>query len=171
MDIDAILSETITSELIAALKRARSLHWQGIHGIEHWLRVRDNGLRLAKMNGADSVIVELFAFIHDVKRLNDGHDPGHGRRAADFARTLWGTVILLEETRFEKLVYACAHHTNGMTQGDLTVRTCWDADRLDLARVGIIPDPQRLCTTAARDPEVRRWAVQRSSDVYSRDDV
>jgi uncharacterized protein len=32
------------------------------------------------------------------------------------------------------------------------VQTCWDADRLDLGRVGIIPRPDRLCTEEARDP-------------------
>jgi uncharacterized protein len=164
MNIDAMLSKTITRELVAALKEARSLSWQGIHGVEHWLRVRENGLRLAAMNGADSEIIELFAFIHDIKRLNDGYDPEHGQRAADFARTLWGSLIHLEANRFERLVYACAHHTGGMTEGDLTVRTCWDADRLDLGRVDIIPDPKRLCTAAACDPEVLAWAIKRSRD-------
>lgn len=26
------------------------------------------------------------------------------------------------------------------------VQACWDADRLDLGRVGIIPDPERMGT-------------------------
>ncbi len=29
-------------------------------------------------------------------------------------------------------------------------KTCWDADRLDLPRVGIIPKKDRLCTEAAK---------------------
>lgn len=37
------------------------------------------------------------------------------------------------------------------SDGHTTVLACWDADRLDLARVGIQPQPQRLCTGAARD--------------------
>ena len=40
--------------------------------------------------------------------------------------------------------------------------TCWDADRLDLGRVGIRPDPRRLFTAAARSPELLSWAYQRS---------
>ena len=40
----------------------------------------------------------------------------------------------------------------GQTEADITIQTCWDADRLDLGRVWIIPDPDRLCTEPARDP-------------------
>ena len=40
----------------------------------------------------------------------------------------------------------CPSHDN------LTICTCWDADRLDLPRVFIEPDPLRLCTHEARDP-------------------
>jgi uncharacterized protein len=43
-----------------------------------------------------------------------------------------------------------------------TIQASWDADRLDLGRVGTTPDPARLCTAAARDPEMFRWAGQRS---------
>lgn len=36
---------------------------------------------------------------------------------------------------------------------------CLDADRLDLGRVGIIPDPQLLSTTTAKDIATRQaWA-------------
>jgi uncharacterized protein len=44
----------------------------------------------------------------------------------------------------------------------MTVLTCWDADRLDLGRVGIKPNPHRLCTAAARDPMMIEWAYKRS---------
>jgi uncharacterized protein len=47
-------------------------------------------------------------------------------------------------------------------QGDVTVQTCWDADRLDLGRVGIRPVASRLCTPAARAPDVIAWAYARS---------
>jgi len=42
------------------------------------------------------------------------------------------------------------------------VQTCWDADRLDLGRVGKKPDPLRLCTAAARKPEIISAAYARS---------
>ena len=43
------------------------------------------------------------------------------------------------------LHYACVHHTDGLTEGDVSVQACWDADRLDWGRVGIRPAPLRLC--------------------------
>jgi uncharacterized protein len=57
------------------------------------------------------------------------------------------------------------HQSDGQMEGDVTVRTCWDADRLDLGRVGIRPDPHYLCTEAARDAEVLAWAYRRSVGV------
>ena len=32
----------------------------------------------------------------------------------------------------------------------ITLQASWDADRLDLGRVGIMPKPHRLCSDAAR---------------------
>jgi uncharacterized protein len=45
----------------------------------------------------------------------------------------------------------------------VTVLTCWDADRLDLGRVGIRPAPRLLCTSAARDPATIAWAFERGA--------
>ena len=163
--MDTIISKIITPELVEALRKAQPLTWHGIHGVSHWQRVRENGLHLAGISGADIAVVEYFAFLHDIKRLNDGRDPHHGQRSADFARTIRTALIHLDDAQFEQLIYACAEHTRGLTRADITIGTCWDADRLDLARVGIIPDPKRLCTEAARDPEIRRWAVRRSRAV------
>ncbi len=60
------------------------------------------------------------------------------------------------------LVTACRDHSDGFTRADVTVQTCWDADRLDLGRVGMRPDPGRLCTEAAREPGGIEDAYQRS---------
>ncbi len=45
--------------------------------------------------------------------------------------------------------------------GDLTIQSCWDADRLDLGRVGIVVRPARLCTTAGPDAKPIAWANHR----------
>jgi uncharacterized protein len=58
----------------------------------------------------------------------------------------------------ELLVTACSLHTCGGVSDVLTIGTCWDADRLDLARFGIVPDPELLSTAAARDPAFIAWA-------------
>jgi uncharacterized protein len=149
-------------ELITAIRSEYALPWNGTHGISHWTRVRENGLRLAMLTGADPHVVELFAYLHDSKRLNERRDPGHGARAAGFARTLQGSIIHLSDESLELLIYACAYHTDGLIEADVTVQTCWDADRLDLGRVGIKPQARYLCTSAARDAEMIEWALARS---------
>ena len=104
----------------------------------------------------------LFAIFHDSRRVNEGTDPGHGRRGAELARRLRTDCAALDEKAFELLITACTHHTDGTVDGDVTVRTCWDADRLDLWRVQIEPAPVFLCTAAAKSSAVLDWARQRS---------
>ena len=79
--------------------------------------------------------------LHDSRRFDDWEDPMHGQRAPDFAVRL---------------------HGDGHIEGDRTVQACCDADRLDLARVGIRPGPGRLCTPYARRPGVIDEAVRLS---------
>ena len=115
-----------------------------------------------QITGAISQVVELFAFLHDSCRENDGHDPHHGKRAAAFAESLYGSVIQITLEDMSLLLEACATHTHGESSSNVTIQTCWDADRLDLGRVGIKPDPDRLCTEAARDQKLLEWAYLRS---------
>jgi len=159
----------ISPQLVQAIRDQFKLNWKGIHGSSHWARVRESGLRLAAMTGANARVVETFSFVHDSCRWNDGKDPEHGHRAGEFARTLMGSVLNLVPDELELLVEACEGHSNGLTQANITVKTCWDADRLDLGRIGIRPDPTRLCTEAARDPELISWAYARSRMVWRPD--
>jgi uncharacterized protein len=152
----------IAQALMDEIRRGFPLSLDGIHGEAHWARVCANGLLLAEATGADLEVVELFAYLHDSKRLDDGWDLDHGRRAARFVRTLQGSLLTLSEEKLEQLVYACAHHSDGLTEADVTVQTCWDADRLDLGRIHIRPDPRRLCTAAAMDPAMIEGAYRRS---------
>jgi uncharacterized protein len=39
---------------------------------------------------------------------------------------------------------------DGQVTDDPTLGAAWDADRLDLPRVGVAPDPARLSTAAGR---------------------
>jgi uncharacterized protein len=145
------VSRLITPALVDFLRREFALDWRGIHGVGHWARVRYNGLLLARQNGANRRVVELFAFLHDVRRAHDGRDRMHGKRAADLVREIDGRFFELSRPELRLLEIACREHCDGHRQADLTVQTCWDADRLDLGRVGIRPDPDRLCTDHARD--------------------
>ncbi|HZG35955.1 MAG TPA: hypothetical protein VEY87_08915 [Gaiellaceae bacterium] len=123
-----------------------------IHGERHWRTVARNGLWLAERTpGSDAHVVFLFALLHDTMRVNDNYDPGHGPRAAAFAEELQATALLaLDDDGVALLAEACRFHADGLTAEDATVATCWDADRLDLPRVGIEPAPHLLSTEAAR---------------------
>jgi uncharacterized protein len=152
----------LTRELVGAVLSQYRLPVVGIHGPTHWARVLENGRRLSTLTGGDVEVVELFALFHDACRRNESFDPGHGRRGAELAVLMRGPLLPIAEERLALLRHACALHTDGRTEGDLTVLTCWDADRLDLGRVGITPRPSRLCTDAARDSDVIDWAQARA---------
>ncbi len=134
----------------------------GIHGLLHWGRVFDNGMRIAEENGANIKVVQLFAFFHDSRRFNDGTDPGHGSRGAEYAKQLRGELFDVTDDEFELLYIACRDHTDVDNSNDVTVQTCFDADRLDLFRVGIKPNPDLLCTSIAKKETVRSWANRRA---------
>lgn len=156
------MGRRIGPRLIEVVKAEFALDWRGIHGAGHWARVRYNGLLLARSTGADRDVVELFAFLHDARREHDGGDSGHGARAAALARELNGSVFSLDRAALRLLEWACRDHSIGETEAHPTVQTCWDADRLDLGRVGKRPNPAYLCTDAAKDPGVLRAAYARS---------
>ena len=146
--------------IIEAILADYRLPLRGEHGIVHWARVLENGLRIAEVNGAHTEVVTLFALFHDSKRINEHWDKDHGLRGADFARSLRGKLVHLDDVQFDLLYEACRLHTDGLVEADPTLQACWDADRLDLGRVGILPRPQRLCTEAARS--LLDWAHHRA---------
>jgi uncharacterized protein len=148
--------------LVAFLRSQFKVNWHGDHGIPHWARVRVNGFMLATDTGANRHVIELFAFFHDAGRRNEWTDDGHGGRGALLARQLKGLYFDATDIEMDLLQYACEHHSGGKSSGDPTVLTCWDADRLDLGRVGITPDPRRLCTEAARLEQNLQRAHQRA---------
>jgi uncharacterized protein len=149
-------------ELLGHLKDNFLVDWYGIHGIKHWARVLKNGLMIARIEGAREDVVRLFAFLHDHKRENEGRDELHGLRAYESARDLRGKFFDIDTEGFLQLEEALTYHSDGLTQGNLTVRTCWDADRLDLGRCGTMPWAPYLCTETARNADVIAAAYKRS---------
>jgi uncharacterized protein len=132
---------------------------ESVHGPSHWRRVEEIGLRLSADSGADVTVVRLFAVFHDCRRMNESWDPQHGPRAAILATEMAGKHFQLDAKRLDLLVLACRQHTDGKLSSDPTVGTCWDSDRLDLPRVGVIPRPKMLSTKIARQPETIAWAL------------
>ena len=120
------------------------------HGLPHWARVARNGYWLAAAAGLAPRLVEPFALLHDACREDDGNDPGHGPRAAALAGVLSPELLELDAADILLLREACGQHMRGRTLAHPAVQVCWDADRLDLPRLGLALDPRRLCTEAAR---------------------
>ena len=155
-------SAVVTQAFVEHCFRAYKMDHNGFHGFDHWMRVLHNGRLLANAENANLKVVELFCLLHDARRLNEDEDPLHGRRAANFAQTLRGVWFDVSGDEMDLLSEALTYHSDGYTVGDITVKVCWDADRLDLGRVGIRPAPERLCTDTAKSPFVLEEAYQRS---------
>jgi uncharacterized protein len=68
--------------LVHAILEDYALPWHDTHGVSHWARVLENGLRLAQKTRATIEVVQLFAVFHDSRRVNEGVDDGHGKRGA-----------------------------------------------------------------------------------------
>ena len=155
-------SEIVTQAFVEHCCQAYQMDHNGFHGFDHWMRVLHNGRLLADAEGANLKVVELFCLLHDTQRLNEDEDPSHGHRAAQYAQTLRGVWFDLTDGEMDLLTEALTYHSDGYTEGNITVQVCWDADRLDLGRVGIRPDPDPLCTNTAKSPFVLEEAYQRS---------
>lgn len=152
----------IETRLIRRIVAGYELPLMGTHGLPHWARVLENGMRLSKMTAANPRVVALFSVFHDARRRDEGSDPGHGKRGAKLADELRGEYFSISDEEFELLQRACARHADGTVDVDVTVGTCWDADRLDLWRVLVVPEDKYLCTDAAKDVLMQGWARKRS---------
>jgi uncharacterized protein len=156
------MRDSIHPKLLQRLRDQYTLPPFGRHGLGHWARVLENGERLAALTGARLDVVQLFAVFHDACRYGEGMDPRHGGRGAGLARKLCGELFALDAVGLSLLERACARHTHRHSDSDITVATCFDADRLDLPRVRISVDPRRLATQAACDPALIDWAEERA---------
>ncbi|MGA2067492.1 MAG: hypothetical protein ABSG86_21155 [Thermoguttaceae bacterium] len=67
-----------------------ALPWHGTHGVGHWTRVLENGLRLAKATGANIEIIQLFAVFHDAPRINESVDDGQRHLGRSCGRSMTG---------------------------------------------------------------------------------
>ena len=129
---------------------ADRLHPSTIHGMKHLERVELNGRSIAEhYPEAHLQVILAFAYMHDSCRESDSHDPGHGPRAAILVDEIRHTILAsLSDEEIAELKQACRLHTSTHRTGNITVDICFDADRLDLGRVGINPDPAKMATEA-----------------------
>lgn len=134
----------LIEELVASSPAAASL----VHGQTHWAAVARNAVMLAnRTDGANAYLGLAFALLHDCARKVDGDDPQHGARAAH--RLIELEPLLprpLTERDRARLIDALIRHDCGTTSDDPVIGVCWDADRLDLGRVGVELDPTYFST-------------------------
>ena len=147
-----IFSHSISDDSLVQDVLAKKHHIEySVHALKHWQRVERNGLFLVDRMGGDPKIVSLFALFHDSQRLNDFEDPEHGARGASLAREFYQNGRLpITESELDLLTLACTQHTDTIFTDDPTIQCCWDGDRLDLSRVGILPDSTMLNTSSAK---------------------
>lgn len=149
-------------------------HWltvlsNGMAIIDKTPEIQSNAFRLTMV---------LFALFHDVRRETEGHCNQHGKMASIFltngldqGQAAWLTNFGPEVVKTAS--FACELHTicevptrspllrpgisvspifGKMSESEaVIIGACLDADRLDLGRVGITPDPFYLFTQAARN--------------------
>jgi uncharacterized protein len=133
------------------LKKHHAIWSDLMHGCTHWRKVETIGLAMARKNGADQAVVSLFAWLHDSCREGNETDLMHGERSAKLVRSFRKPFLSsLSDEQFEKLHYALKFHAHGLICDDTTVGTCWDADRLDLGRVGTIPKAEYMSTAEGK---------------------
>jgi len=148
--------------MLKAIREQFKVGWHGIHGANHWARVLQHGITIGTERSADLLVIELFAFLHDSQRHSDDGDHLHGVRGAEYARSLNNVFFELTTPRMDTLCEAIEHHSRGHVHEQATIQTCWDADRLDLGRVGIKPSARFLSQEASQYiEEAYRWSRQR----------
>lgn len=148
----------ITIELLAKIKHQYRLNWHGTHGIIHWSRVYDNGIKLAEQNGVNSTVVQFFSIFHDSGRRNESWDRVHGGRGALLALEMRDDVSLNDDD-FSLLITACSLHTSARTHDDITVQACFGSDWLDLGGVDTQSKAKYLCTPMAKMQETIKWGI------------
>jgi uncharacterized protein len=159
IDIAAPKAIPDMSKLVEAVHERSPLNQSYIHGDQHWRAVAEVGLRLLPDNRkADATVVLLFALFHDAMRENEHADPEHGIRGGELARELHGRLYRLPEKRLDLLITACIQHTDAPFSDEPTLGVCFDADRLNLWRVGKVPEPKYLSTDAALEDELQHWS-------------
>lgn len=141
--------------MLTRIKSRFALDWWGHHGVRHWARVRGNARIIAKhVDGVDTQVTDLFAVLHDAWRADEFEDPGHGGRAMAWVRRTHAQDRLgLTPEQFHTLLIAIERHSNQRPLAyNVTMAACWNADRLDLGRVGITPE-KRLLYPEALPPD------------------
>ncbi|OLV17482.1 hypothetical protein [Deinococcus marmoris] len=143
------LPESEAGSVRADLVAAFELGALSLHGPMHWQRVEQNAVKLAEASGGDVKVCRWFAVFHDAARVAEDQDKDHGARGAALVMK-YRHRLPLNEAQCFLLIEACRGHELGRVSEDPTIGACWDADRLELPRVGIMPRVELMSTEAGK---------------------
>lgn len=157
----------MTDNLIEKLKH-HTFFDSHIHGERHWSHVNHLGMKLAdlmKLNPIQKRCVEVFSWTHDLARKDDNGGNEHAIEGARyFAREVVTLFPDIDEIQIEIIAAAIKYHSDGLCSEEAhhmgffehinvhkedvirIIGCCWDADRLDLIRLGIPPREKYMST-------------------------
>jgi uncharacterized protein len=130
--------------LLAEARDGAHLARETMHGEPHWRAVAWAGLRIRELApGIHPGVLVAFGLLHDCRRETDDWDPEHGERGALVAARSAPLKRLLGAEGRELVAEACRLHERGRTRPDTpAIGACWDADRVNLVRLGFRLDPR-----------------------------
>jgi uncharacterized protein len=138
----------MTDSEAAALERIRKaaqIHFSqagGSHGWDHTLRVHRLCRHIGTAEGADLVVVEAAAYLHDIGRAHQDRANGrlcHAEKGAAMARKMLTGYPLADNQR-ENIIHCIAAHRfrQGEAPRTIEARVLFDADKLDaIGAVGV----------------------------------
>lgn len=119
-----------------------------IHGIDHLRQVAYWAGRFAISIGACMKTAIIGGYLHDCAREDDGGGTNHVDESAKLANRI--IEKYWHDINVEKIHEAIFHHADGFVSDDPIVGCIWDADRMTLTRLGIMPKLEFLSTTIAK---------------------
>lgn len=143
-DGPSALAET-EREVLADIRDAAQTYFsqaKGSHDWDHTLRVHRLCRRIGRAEGADLLVVEAAAYLHDIGRAHQDRSNGrfcHAEKGALMAADLLQTHPLDPERR-KNIIHCVAAHRfrRGDAPHTLEARVLFDADKLDaIGAVGI----------------------------------
>jgi hypothetical protein len=150
----------------------------GIHGVGHAARVFvwSNMIAARLLANGDFLNIDAIrwaAVLHDVGRLSDGIDKGHGARSADWvARHRDVLPDDLSDSVIDRILYCCRWHDTSdqmIPAMEPELMCIKDADGLDRVRINDL-NPALLRSEPARllvvDAWVLYWTTEQSVDSW-----
>lgn len=120
-----------------------------IHGIKHLRKVAYLAGRFATCLNTNIEAAVIGGYLHDCARIDDGVGNHHAHKSAVLAEKILNEIYpnYVESKTIYNAIYS---HADGLISDDKIIGCVWDADRLNLIRLGIIPQLDLLSTPVAR---------------------